>query len=87
MFSAGASEMSCDVFPKLRSLVSDHLRVAPADVLLAASFYDDLQANSLDKVELIMDFEETFGIVISEADADKIITVQNAVDFIHERSR
>jgi acyl carrier protein len=75
----------CDVFPKLRDLVSDHLRVAPADVLLAASFHDDLQADSLDKVELIMDFEEAFGIVISEAQAREIITVQNAVDFIQKQ--
>jgi len=60
----------------------EQLDVAEADVVLTASFVDDLGADSLDQVELIMAMEEEFEISISDEDAEKIITVQDAVNYI-----
>jgi acyl carrier protein len=53
----------------------------------AASFVDDLGADSLDRVELIMALEETFGVEIPDSDAEKISTVQNAVDYIQKNAK
>ncbi len=58
-----------------------------ADVIPAASFQKDLGADSLDVVELVMRFEENFGITISEKDAEKIKTVKDATDYIENKRK
>ncbi len=76
--------MAADTFEKVKKIVVEQLGVDEAEVLPTASFVDDLNADSLDLVELIMSLEENFGMEISDEDAEKITTVQNAVDYIDE---
>lgn len=70
---------------KVKKIVAEQLGVDDDEVTSDASFVDDLGADSLDTVELVMAFEEEFGIEIPDDDAEKIITVQNSVDYIKER--
>lgn len=70
---------------KVKKIVAEQLGVDDDEVTSEASFVDDLGADSLDTVELVMAFEEEFGIEIPDDDAEKIITVQNSVDYIKER--
>jgi acyl carrier protein len=72
---------------KVKQIIVDQLGVDAADVTAASSFVDDLGADSLDRVELIMALEETFGIEIPDEDAEKIVTVQNAVDYIQKNAK
>jgi len=72
---------------KVKQIIVDQLGVEPADVAPAASFVDDLGADSLDRVELIMALEETFGMEIPDEDAEKIFTVQDAVDYIQRNAK
>jgi acyl carrier protein len=72
---------------KVKQIIVDQLGVEPAEVTPAASFVDDLGADSLDRVELIMALEETFGVEIPDADAEKISTVQDAVDYIQKNAK
>ena len=72
--------MSVDV--KVKKIIAEQLGVEEDEVTAEASFIEDLGADSLDTVELIMAFEEEFGIEIPEEDAEKIATVQNAIDYI-----
>jgi acyl carrier protein len=65
-------------------IIVEQLKVSPEEVTLEASFIDDLGADSLDLVELIMAMEEEFGLEISDEDAEKIQTVQDAVNYISE---
>jgi acyl carrier protein len=65
-------------------IIVEQLKVSPEEVALEASFIDDLGADSLDLVELIMAMEEEFGLEISDEDAEKIQTVQDAVHYITE---
>ncbi len=67
---------------KVKKIIAEQLGVEEGEVTPQASFIDDLGADSLDTVELIMAFEEEFGIEIPEEEAEKIATVQNAVDYI-----
>ncbi|KKJ76594.1 MULTISPECIES: acyl carrier protein [Kiloniella] len=76
--------MSNDVADRVKKIVVEHLGVEEAKVVESASFIDDLGADSLDTVELVMAFEEEFGCEIPDDAAEKIVTVQNAVDFISE---
>lgn len=71
-----------DVEEKVRSIICEQLNVSEDDVIPKASFVDDLGADSLDQVELIMAMEEEFDISISDEEAEKIATVQDAMDFI-----
>lgn len=67
---------------KVKQLIVEQLGVDEAEVTPAASFIDDLGADSLDIVELVMTFEESFEIEIPDEDAEKIRTVKDAVDYI-----
>ena len=71
---------------KVKQIVTEQLGVDQGEVTTSASFVDDLGADSLDRVELVMAFEEAFDIEIPDEDAEKIRTVQDAVDYIDERS-
>jgi|TARA_B110000438_G_scaffold117593_1_gene114893 acyl carrier protein len=71
-------------FDKVKEVVIDKLGVEDDKIVSAASFVDDLGADSLDTVELIMQLEEEFGIEIPDEDAETITTVQAAVDYIEK---
>ena len=71
-------------FEKVRDIVVDKLSVDADDVAIESTFIDDLGADSLDIVELIMAFEEEFGIEIPDSAAEKIKTVQDVVTFIDQ---
>ena len=73
-------------YDRLKKIVVEQLGVDEADVKPEASFVDDLNADSLDLVELVMSLEEEFGTEISDEDAENIRTVKNASDYIDERS-
>lgn len=78
------------VLERVEAVVADKLGVEQSDVVPGASFADDLNADSLDLVELIMAFEEEFGsddepLEISDEDAERITTVQQAIDFLKEK--
>ena len=68
---------------KVRAIICEQLSVPEEDVVTKASFVDDLGADSLDLVEMIMAMEEAFNISIADEDAEKIKTVQDAIDYIH----
>lgn len=70
------------VFEQVKKIIVEQLGVEEEDVTLEASFIDDLGADSLDIVELIMAFEEEFGLEIPDSDAEKITTVGDAVEYI-----
>ncbi|MCH7863747.1 MAG: acyl carrier protein [Proteobacteria bacterium] len=71
-----------DVADRVKKIVLEHLGVDESKVVDNASFIDDLGADSLDTVELVMAFEEEFGCEIPDDDAEKIMTIKNAIDFI-----
>ncbi len=71
-----------EVFDKVKEVLSEQLGVDEADVTEEASFQEDLDADSLDLVELIMELEDQFAIKISDEDAQKIQTVGQAVDYV-----
>ena len=73
-----------EVFEKVKAIIVEQLQVNEDIVTEEASFIDDLGADSLDIVELIMALEEEFGIEIPDADAEKVTTVQDVVDYIKE---
>ncbi len=74
-----------EVFDKLKKIIVEQLGVDEGDVTMEASFVDDLNADSLDLVELIMSLEEEFTTEISDEDAEKIKSVGDAVEYIQER--
>jgi acyl carrier protein len=69
---------------KIKKIICEQLEVNEEDVVPEASFVDDLGADSLDQVELIMAMEEEFGISISDEEAEKIVTVKDAIDYIQQ---
>ena len=71
---------------RLKKIIADQLSVNEEDVVPEASFIDDLNADSLDLVELIMSLEEEFSVKISDEDAAKILTVQDAMDYMSEHA-
>ena len=75
------------VFERLKKIIVDQLGVDESEVVPSASFVEDLNADSLDLVELIMSLEEEFKMQISDEDAEKITTVQEAEDYIEEHLR
>ncbi len=70
------------MFEKVRDIIVEQLGVSEDDVTMEASFIDDLGADSLDMVELIMAMEEEFNFELPEEDAEKIVTVGDAVEYI-----
>lgn len=72
-------------FDKIKEIVVDKLGVEETKVTVDAKFIDDLGADSLDTVELIMQFEEEFGIEIPDDDAENLLSVKQAVDYITEK--
>ena len=78
--------MSEDVSSKVKKIVADDLGIEESKVTEESSFIDDLGADSLDTVELVMAFEEEFGSEISDSEAEKILTVGDAVKFIEGKA-
>jgi len=78
--------MTKEVSRKAKKMVADHLGVDESKVTEEANFIDDLGADSLDTVELVMAFEEEFGSEISDSEAEKILTVGDAIKFIEGKS-
>ncbi|HAK61411.1 MAG TPA: acyl carrier protein [Nitrospiraceae bacterium] len=76
-----------DVEAKVKKIISEQLGVPDGDVKPESSFVNDLGADSLDTVELVMALEEEFGTEIPDEDAEKIATVQNAIDYIKAKSK
>ena len=78
--------MTKDISSKVKKMVADHLGIDETKVVDEANFIDDLGADSLDTVELVMAFEEEFGSEISDSDAEKILTVGDAIKFIESKA-
>ncbi|WP_077615053.1 acyl carrier protein [Caenibacillus caldisaponilyticus] len=74
--------MSDDILARVKKIVAERLDVDEADVTPEASFKEDLEADSLDVVELVMELEDEFGLEISDEDAEKILTVGDVVEYI-----
>ena len=79
--------MTAETYERLKKIVVEQLGVDEEQVTPEASFVDDLNADSLDLVELIMSLEEEFGAEISDEDAEKIRTVQDAVDYVEDKGK
>jgi acyl carrier protein len=76
-----------EIVEKVKQIISEQLGVEEAEVTPSASFTDDLGADSLDQVELVMALEENFDIEIPDDAAEKIRTVQDAIDYIDKHSK
>jgi acyl carrier protein len=76
-----------EVVEKVKQLISEQLGVDEAEVTPSASFVDDLGADSLDQVELVMALEEAYDLEISDADAEKILTVQDAISYVEKHAK
>jgi acyl carrier protein len=79
--------VSTAVEERVRKIIIDQLGVDDAEVTGEAKFIDDLGADSLDTVELVMALEEEFGIEIPDEDAEKIVTVKDAISYIQEHKK
>ena len=79
--------MTKDISQKVKKMVAEHLGVEESKVAEESNFIDDLGADSLDTVELVMAFEEEFGSEISDNEAEKILTVGDAVKFIEAKAK
>ena len=77
--------MADDVTGKVKKIVADHLGIDEVKVTEESSFIDDLGADSLDTVELVMAFEEEFGCEISDSEAEKILTVSDAIKYLEKK--
>jgi len=78
--------MSQEILEKVRSIVAEQLSVDAAEVKPESNFQNDLGADSLDTVELVMAFEEEFGVEIPDDAAERILTVKDAVSFLEENA-
>lgn len=81
-----ASMSKEEIMAKLKPVIAEQLGVDESEVTENASFTEDLNADSLDLVELIMSLEEQFGLQISDEDAEKLTTVGESVDYIYEHT-
>ena len=75
-----------EIFEKVKKIIVEQLGVAETSVTMEASFIDDLGADSLDIVELIMALEEEFDMEIHDEDAEKIVTVSDVLDYIKDNT-
>jgi len=82
-----AGDKQKELVEKVKQIISEQLGVEEAEVTPSASFTDDLGADSLDQVELVMALEENFDIEIPDDAAEKIRTVQDAIDYIDKHSK
>ncbi len=76
-----------DQYAKLKTMVADRLHVPEDQIAPESSFVEDLKADSLEVVELIMALEDEFGLSIPDEDAEQIVTVQDAVDYIQQHQQ
>jgi acyl carrier protein len=76
-----------DIAERVKKIVVEHLGVEPEKVTEESSFIDDLGADSLDTVELVMAFEDEFGVEIPDDAAEKILTVKDAIAFVVENGK
>ncbi|GBD20137.1 acyl carrier protein [Thermomicrobium sp. CFH 73360] len=83
-FAGEVVRVSSSILERVQAVVAEQLGVDPSEVTLDAEFVKDLNADSLDLVELIMQLEEEFGIEISDEEAANIVTVRDAINFIEE---
>jgi acyl carrier protein len=72
---------------KVKQIISEQLGIDEADITPSASFTEDLKADSLDQVELVMALEEAFGLSIADEDAEKILKVQDAIDYVEKHAK
>jgi len=76
-----------EIIEQVKQIIAEQLGVEEAEVTASVSFVDDLGADSLDQVELVMALEQAFDLEIPDADAEEIRTVQDAIDYIEKHSR
>jgi acyl carrier protein len=76
-----------DIVGKVKKMVASQLGKSEDEILLEAAFIEDLGADSLDLVELVMAMEDEFGVEISDEDAQRIVTVQDAINYVLERRK
>jgi len=82
-----ATQMEQEIVAKVKRMIATQLGKAENEVTPESSFIEDLGADSLDLVELIMSMEDEFGLEISDEDAEGILTVQDAINYILERKK
>jgi acyl carrier protein len=83
----GGKGRMASVEERVKQIIVEQLGVSEEEVTSTASFVDDLGADSLDQVELVMAFEEAFGIEIPDEDAEKITSVKDAIEYIEKHSQ
>jgi acyl carrier protein len=81
----GGNQVTDEIAEKVKEIIIEQLSVDADKVVPEASFINDLGADSLDTVELVMAFEEKFGLEIPDDDAEKIVSVQDAIKYIKEK--
>lgn len=82
-----ATQIEQEIVGKVKKMIANQLGKSEEEITPEASFIEDLGADSLDLVELIMSMEDEFGLEISDEDAERIVTVQDAINYILERKR
>jgi acyl carrier protein len=76
-----------EMVERVKQIISEQLGVDEADITAGATFANDLRADSLDQVELVMALEEAFDLSISDEDAEKILKVQDAIDYVEKHAK
>jgi acyl carrier protein len=76
-----------ELLEKVRQIISEQLGIDEAEITPSASFIEDLGADSLDQVELVMALEEAFDLEIADEDAEKILRVQDALDYVEKHAK
>ncbi|GBD38055.1 MAG: acyl carrier protein [Deltaproteobacteria bacterium] len=82
-----ATQIEQEIVGKVKKMIANQLGKSEEEITPEASFIEDLGADSLDLVELIMSMEDEFGLEISDEDAERIVTVQDAINYILERKK